>query len=344
MPKVSVILLTYNSKSKLSHFFNNSLTSILLNNYPNLHLVVVGNGSKDDTVSYVKERLEKFGIIPFEILMLNKNYGWGGGNNRGAILAKNSEFLFFLNDDVILEKDCILKLVTIINKDARLGAVQPMLMNEDGTAFCGADLSITGLPSAITSSRELFFEIFHASGAALLTRTKYFFEVGMFDESLFLYRDDVDYCWRLRLAGYKVACLSTAKARHYVSATLGKHNPLFEYYFFRNNIWLLVKNCDIKYIPFKFFLFLIETLMIIVISLLSKDYLRTMSMVKGFLDGMKGLNVAVNNRKRVKRTVNENELNKMLKPSIDIRLFIFTFLSLFKAARAKLIGRILQNY
>jgi hypothetical protein len=263
--------------------------------------------------------------------MLNKNYGWGRGNNKGAILAKDSDFLFFLNDDVILEKDCILKLVTIMNKNVKLGAVQPMLMNEDGPVFCGAEMSLTGLPNAITSPRGCVFEIFHASGAALLTRTKYFFEVGMFDESLFLYRDDVDYCWRLRLAGYKVACLSAAKACHYVSATLGKHNPLFEYYFFRNNIWLLVKNCNTKYIPFKLFLFLIETLMIIVISLLSKDYLRTMSMIKGFLDGMKGLSVAVNNRKGVKRVVNENELNKMLKPSIDIGLFIFTFLSPFKA-------------
>jgi GT2 family glycosyltransferase len=175
MPKVSVILLTYNSKSKLSHFFDDSITSILLNNYPNLHLVVVDNGSRDDTVSYVKERLEKFGIVPFKILMLNKNYGWGGGNNKGAILARDSDFLFFLNDDVILENDCVLKLVTIMNKDVRVGAVQPMLMNEDGTLFCGADISLAGLPSAITSPRGCFFEIFHASGAALLTRTKYFF-------------------------------------------------------------------------------------------------------------------------------------------------------------------------
>jgi hypothetical protein len=337
--KVSVILLTYNSKSKLSHFFDNSLKSILLNNYPSLHLIVVDNGSRDDTVSYVKKRLKKFArVIPFEILMLNKNYGWGRGNNKGAILAKDSDFLFFLNDDVILEKGCIFKLVTIMNKNVRLGAVQPLMINEDGTAFCGAEISLTGLPRAIASPRGRVFECFYASGAALLTRTKYFFEVGMFDEDLFLYRDDVDYCWRLRLARYKVVCLSTAKARHYVGATLGKDNPLFEYYFFRNNIWLLIKNCNAKYIPFRLFLFLIETLMIIVISLLSKDYLKTTYITRGFLDGMKGLSIAINNRKGVKR-INENELNKMFKPTIDVGLFIFTVLSLFRATR-KLIERI----
>ncbi|MCD6242832.1 glycosyltransferase family 2 protein [Candidatus Bathyarchaeota archaeon] len=323
--EVAIILLTYNSVSKLQRYFDKVLHGLLAQDYSNLKIFIIDNGSTDNTVDYVKIKGNGY----FKILHFKKNLGWSGGNNRGAILCRKSSFLFFINDDVILENNCVRELVNFLNKEKTLGAVQPLIKNRDGSLFCGAILSFSGLPHPVTRPpKHPWFEVFYASGAALFVRTRLFFEVGMFDEDFFFWRDDVDFCWRLRLAGYKVACFTRVKAHHYVSATLGEHNPIISYYFTRNNIWLLAKCCSLKNFLLKFFIFILEVSMNIPGLLLIKDYKRVLNIIKGVLDGLFGLGKAILKKKRIIRRIEESKINKMTKIYFDIRYMLSFFLKL----------------
>jgi len=185
--KVAIIVLTYNTLPKLERsFFDRAVQSIFDQSYPNVEVIFVDNGSSDGTPDYL-ETIAK-GKRNCKVLKLKKNYGWSGGNNRGAVLARDSEYLFFMNDDVILlDKNLIGKLVEAMARHPDLGAIQPLIINKDGSLSYGFDLGFSGLPGAVTKPRNRpLSEAFFVGGAALLTRSNLFFNVGMFDEDLFL--------------------------------------------------------------------------------------------------------------------------------------------------------------
>jgi len=88
-------------------------------------------------------------------------------------------------------------------------------VNRDGSLNFGLNVGLSSLAGMVEYPRgRLLSEVFYVNRTALLTRSSTFFDVGMFDSSLFLYRDDADYSWRLRLSGYKVAYVTNAKAYH----------------------------------------------------------------------------------------------------------------------------------
>jgi len=232
------------------------------------------------------------------------------------------EFLFFMNDDVILvDPSCIRKLVEALAKYENIGAVQLLIRNADGFFNCGFDVGLSGLSRTITMPKNYpLSEAFYASGAALLTTSKIFNKVGMFDGDLFLYHDDLDYGWRLRLAGFKVACRVDARAYHYGSATLGG-NPIISYFIMRNNIWVLAKNSTLAWFTIRLFFFLLEASISFLAYLLSQhNYKKAIAILNGLLDGFRGLRISFSKRASVMKTrkVKEMEINKAMNTIVDV--------------------------
>jgi len=242
-PNVAIILLTYNTLSKVKErFINLMIKSILNQDYPYLMLIIVDNGSRDKTPIYFSKLLND-ATLKHHIIKLPKNYGYTGGNNVGAVHAvhQGADNLFFMNDDVILlDKNLISVLVDRLVNNENLGAVQPLIINRDGSVNCGFRCGLSSIPIPKTGNDGS--GIFFISGAALLTRAKTFLKVGMFDSDFFLYHDDVDYSWRLWLSGYRIECVKDVKAYHIGSATLGVENPRFYYFMLRNAVWTIAKN------------------------------------------------------------------------------------------------------
>lgn len=268
--KVAIVMLTFNSVSKLGSFFDKVIESMFEQDYPHLEVIIIDNGSSDETPDHVKNACKKYGRR-CRVLRMRRNYGWSGGNNRGALLAKGANYLFFVNDDIVLERQCLRKLIDTISKREDLAAVQPFIINRDGTINCGFALGFSGFPRMLQCLREHPpSKIFFVSGAALLTRTDVFFRSGMFDDALFLYHDDVDYSWRLRLMGFKVDCVADARAYHWGSASLGSGSSQYFYFLFRNNLLIIAKNSSLIWIIPRIFLMLIETIMILIYMILKK--------------------------------------------------------------------------
>jgi GT2 family glycosyltransferase len=315
-PKIGIIILAYNTISKLSiEFVRKSLNSIKMQDNVNYNVVIVDNCSQDGTPRIYETLIKEF-RIPGIVVKLKRNYGWAGGNNRGAIYCKDTDYLLFLNDDaLLLHENVLARFVEYFERHEDVGVAQPIIVSSDGSFSYGFRLGFGGYMEILGKPTQPSY----VSGAALFTRTKLFFEVGMFDEDLFLYHDDVDYCLRLWLAGYKSAIVPSAYVFHLGGTTISYAQSW--YYVVRNNFLVMGKISETKQLIIKLMLILIEFL----ISWLwystyrLKDANKTKAVIKGFIHGiMRYLPLGVKKRSYVIRRRDETFL---LKNNVyDIRL------------------------
>lgn len=189
-------------------------------------LIVVDNASEDDTVTCVRERFPEA-----EIIEMTENAGFGRAANRGIERA-SGDFVFLLNNDANIESDFFKRLFEPF-ADRRIGMVGGVLVNPANgrvdtagiqidtglggySALCGEELS--------TVEAELEQMVGPALSAAVIRR-EVLDEIGVFDECLFAYSEDVDLVLRARLAGWHFAVVADARASHIGSATLGVRSP-----------------------------------------------------------------------------------------------------------------------
>ncbi|MDO8669181.1 MAG: glycosyltransferase family 2 protein [Candidatus Buchananbacteria bacterium] len=241
--KVTIIVVTHNSRTKVA----DCLASISRLNYPQnlIKVIVVDNNSTDSTVGYISEKHSQVKLIKNK-----KNLGFAAGNNQGYYLAEKNQadFLFLANDDIILEPNCLGHLVKAMEKNKKIAAVQAKLLlypEKDkinsfgnslhylGFAFCNYYRHQDNL--GLTEP----FETAYPSGAACLLRISALEKTGLFDDRLFMYHDDVDLGWRLRLAGYQVMLDPLAVAYHKYNYSKAKYKF---YYMDRNRFIVLLQN------------------------------------------------------------------------------------------------------
>jgi len=201
MPKISVIIVSFNSEDTIKDLIN----SIVSSNYPNelMEVIVVDNNSKDKTLHILGELKNKMADVGLKINVIanKKNYGFGKAVNLGVKHSDNSsEYLLLINPDSRLYSDTIQKLVLAAMSSRHMGY-------------------------RLWEARQLPFEhpkIYNpvtletswASAAACLVCKKAFEEIGGFDENIFLYLEDVDLSWRLRLRDYKLMYVPSARVVH----------------------------------------------------------------------------------------------------------------------------------
>jgi GT2 family glycosyltransferase len=260
LPKISIIIVNYNGKK----FLGSCLSALLETNYPSscYEIIMVDNGSIDCSIDYVKEN---FPCV--KILALNKNYGFTGGNNKGAKVA-NGEFLAFLNNDTIVDKNWLWELVKVIKKDKRIGICGSriaFMQKPEIMQYAGGYLHVLGViftPFHGSETDRDFYYVGSICGASFLMRKNVFEEIGGFDEDFFLYADEIDLCLRGWLYGYYVTYSPRSIVNHYAggSATklgiknVGPNNVLYArlissatiYSGNRNSIALIIKNFQLK--------------------------------------------------------------------------------------------------
>jgi GT2 family glycosyltransferase len=198
--------------------------------YPRLHIVVVDNAS-DATeraaleAAFGPERPAAAGILAHvDLLVLDGNRHFAGGLNAGArrALAAGAEFILVLNNDTVLEPTAVAELVRAAAERPRAGLVGPTLVQLDNprqVISAGERHSLWGLclPRTILRHRPRGIRPVPVSGlmgSAVLVRRECFERVGAFWEEINAYYEDVDYCLRVRAAGFEIACATAAVVRH----------------------------------------------------------------------------------------------------------------------------------
>jgi N-acetylglucosaminyl-diphospho-decaprenol L-rhamnosyltransferase len=224
MATVSVVVVSYNALPWLER----SLQSVAGH-----ETIVVDNGSADASVEVARRHRAR--------VIKQENRGFGGGNNTGMRAASGDYFLL-LNSDAWVVGDAVERLVEFAEAHPEAAVVGPRLLNEDGTL----QRSARGFPSLWRLATEYFFlrklaprstllnalyaggfehdevrEVEWLYGAALLVRRAAADEVGLFDESFFMFSEETDWCFRFRAAGWKVLFFPGAEVVHVGGATHG---------------------------------------------------------------------------------------------------------------------------
>jgi GT2 family glycosyltransferase len=247
---VAVVVPNWNGAGHLAA----SVESLARQTHPDVTIVVVDNGSTDDSVT-VLERLRTDSDTPLVILRNPTNLGFAGGVNTGIryALAAGFQFVALFNNDAVAEPDWLAHLVAGLAEHPDAGIATSRLLMADGETVdsTGDFLSVWGI--AFPRDRDQPAEpvrpsgyVFSASGGASLYRASLFRRIGLFDEAYFAYFEDVDLSFRAQLAGLRVFYCSDAVAYHEQGSTSGRIPGFATEQMFKNLPMLLVKNLPLR--------------------------------------------------------------------------------------------------
>lgn len=172
---------------------------------PGIDVVIVDNSPQDGWADANARRWPTVRCVG-----RGDNVGFAGGANYGAARSGRT-FLLFLNPDAIVTDGAIGLLRSFLRGQPHVGVCGPAVSQESsGVVELGATIDRIGHPAGLLEPRAPVF----VTGSALMTRRALFAETGGFDERYFMFVEDVDYCWRVLLAGYDVAVVPDALVRH----------------------------------------------------------------------------------------------------------------------------------
>ncbi len=214
MVRVSVVVLNHNG----ARFLQQALKSLLELDYDSYEIIVVDNGSRDDSL----EVADKFGV---RVIETGANLGFSKANNLGAA-ASRGDFTLFVNNDMKFDKSFLSLMVQVISDDERIFAVDCTQLNWDGSRpIHGPRYFGSGSPIEpfwpFLREIQRFDATFSVEtpwgcGSNLMVRRSMFESIGGFDPTFFLDYEDLDLCWRAWLRGWRTVFVPQAKTYHAV--------------------------------------------------------------------------------------------------------------------------------
>lgn len=234
-PKVTCIVLNWNGwKDTLE-----CLHALQQCTYPELRIVVVDNGSTDDSVLRICTSFTKV-----TLLKSDKNLGFAGGNNIGIryALDHGSECVWLLNNDTKPAPDALSALVAKANADEQIGAVASICYYADSPAsvqvWGGARVNLWCLYSrnATKPKEDDWFDALY--GASMLIRCAALKDAGLLDPGFFLYCEETEFCLRLRKKGWRIAAAPDSIVLHKAGASSGT-SPFRDRYFTASGLRIL---------------------------------------------------------------------------------------------------------
>ncbi len=248
-PLVSIVVLNYNSKEVVER----CLKSVLNSNYPHFEVIFVDNASTDGGFEFAKALFGSETCIRF--ILNSDNFGFAEGNNIGARETRG-KYVIFLNNDTEVEKEWLNAIVSIMEADPTIGACQSKIRKMDNPEIletAGGVLDYCGFPHGRGLSEydngqfDRVEEIFASKAVSMTVRRSVLKEVGLFDPKFFIYCDEADLCWRIRLRGYKVVFVPKSIVYHKGQGTTRKQASSFlTFHATKNHFAVLIKNYGAK--------------------------------------------------------------------------------------------------
>ena len=254
MKLVSIVTVNFN-QPVITEDLLRSLQDV--NSYPNLEIIVVDNGSQPD---HVPDWQLKYAGIKF--IRSENNTGFAGGNNIGIAQA-TGDYLFLINNDTEVTSSLIERLVDKMEANPKIGMISPKIHYFDQPGM----LQYTGYtPMNYFTARNACIGQFerdngqydslsgvtgYAHGAAMMIRREALNKAGTMAENYFLYYEELDWCERIRNAGYEIHVDLSALIYHKESVAVGRRSALKEFFMNRNRILFIRKNGS----AFQFFVF-----------------------------------------------------------------------------------------
>jgi GT2 family glycosyltransferase len=241
VPSISVVILNYNGRRWLAGCLDALAGQA---GAPVFETIVVDNGSQDGSATFVRT------TYPWARLVeLPGNRGFAAGNNAGARDARG-EWLAFLNNDTVAEKDWLARLRAAATTRPGFALItsrlvfldDPSRIDSAGDGYLRAGGAFKHGHGARAAAFAASREVFGACGGAFMIRREVFASLGGFDERFFMVYEDVDLSYRARLQGLRVWYAADAIVRHAVGGSSGVLSPATVFYGQRNLEWTWLKN------------------------------------------------------------------------------------------------------
>jgi GT2 family glycosyltransferase len=308
-PLVSVIIPNYNGKQ----FIESCLRTVLSTDYPRFEIIVVDDGSTDNSAELVKE---KFGQDNRVRLIRQNNKGAAAAKNTGAKVATGDIFCF-LDNDAEVESSWLKNLVKVLISEDKIGAAQSLILdfkNRNTIQVAGVKIiPYLGLAVPIMQGNNIHkikldqIEICGLS-AALAVKKHVFFEVGGFDEHLAKYTEDLDFSWRIWLKGYKILLAPHSIVYHWtkppkmrISAGFSSYD--FNFHLTKNSMRFVLKNSDslelLPYLLLNLFFHCARIFLLIE----KRDFPAVIGILRGFLWNFVNLRDTFIERSKIQRVL-----------------------------------------
>lgn len=294
-PLISIITVNYNGLEITEQF----LISLTKCSYKNIEVFVVDNASKENP----DELKLKFPFI--NLIKSNKNIGFAAGNNL-AIRAAKGEYIFLLNNDTEVKNDFLEPLIELMENNKKIGIVSSKLLyfskpdtiqyaGHNGINFyTGRGFGI-GFMEHDSEKYNTCYKTELAHGAALMVSKVALEKVGLMAELFFLYYEEIDFCERIKQAGFEIWFCGKSVVYHKESITTGKFSPLKTYYLTRNRLIYTKRNTKgLQHYLCIIFFILISFPKGILQYLLKKEFTLLKAFVRGTLWNFKGKNIIIN--------------------------------------------------
>lgn len=254
--EVAIVILNYNTRRHLELYLPSVVT-----HSAGAAIVVADNGSPDDSMAFLQEHYPQV-----RLLDLQQNWGFAEGYNR-ALQQVSADFYVILNSDVQVAPGWLEPVLEAMKADSSLAIAQPKILawrqgagdlspqepyQFEYAGAAGGWIDRLGYPfcrGRIFSQREQDLgqydtrqECFWAAGAAFFIRAGLYHQFGGFDGDYFAHNEEIDLCWRLKRAGYRVECIPESVVWHLGGGTLEYENPRKVFLNFRNSLYSLLKN------------------------------------------------------------------------------------------------------
>jgi GT2 family glycosyltransferase len=266
-------------------------------------IILVDNDSRDGSGDMLASAYPE--II---YLKLADNRGFTGGNNAGInySLTHNYQYTLLLNNDTFVEPDFLHILTNYLRDNNSVGAIQPkiyfnhnrQLLWNGGSWFnpwFGRDY-VEGTGKKKSRTSENLKQADWLTGCALLVRNDVIRKVGLLDETLFMYYEDVDYSFRIKANGYELIYHPQSIVYHIAGASTraekkGKEgflNPIVHYYLIRNKIWFLKKYLRPRHYLTAGLVNSVYLTGVIMYFLIRRRFAKLKVTIKAINDGLKG--------------------------------------------------------
>ena len=247
MPLAKIVILNWNGVAHLRRY----LPSVVAAAPSGVGVVVADNGSTDDSVEVLRREFPSV-----EVLTSDRNYGFADRYNR-ALKQVEADYYVLLNSDVETPAGWLEPLLACLERHPDVAAVAPKLLSDtDRTMFeyagaSGGYIDYLGYPfcrgrilRTIEPDRGQYDDerdVFWVTGAAFCCRSAVFHALGGFDDDFFAHMEEIDLCWRMQLAGYRVRIVPQSVVCHLGGGTLTTDSPAKVFFNHRNNLAMLYK-------------------------------------------------------------------------------------------------------
>ncbi len=304
-PLVTVVMLNWNGEKWLEK----CLPSLMAVDYPATEIIVVNNGSTDDSADFLKIRYPKIRVVE-----LAKNIGYAGANNVGAKAAKG-KYILFLNNDTKLTPGFLTFLVDDLERDPTIGAVQPQmrsLIYPERMDSVGSYFTNTGFlyhfgymkpyDNPIYQKKRYMYTL---KGSCFLMRKKEYMDLGGLDEDFVCYVEETDLCHRIWLSGKKVMYEPKSVMYHWGGGDMlvMTKNEVTMFRSFRNRFYSYYKNFSIPVLLWLLPIHLLFCELFVVSSLIAGKWKNALGVQLGIWVGLLSYWNVYNKRMHIQREV-----------------------------------------